>query len=221
MSPPSRLPQRVPPTQCNVRPYIPAGYRRHSPNSVSSLTEGGFSEADRLLSDELAEIDAGGDSYVLADLHVPITSRVLRVRPGDSSDSDLEAIDPNVVFPPTSGGNSSSATAAGEHASGDAGRPVTCGGASRHAVGEASHGDGVGVRLVGSPLVAVPPGGPQALLPEPPRSHRRNRRTFTMRQQTSTPTAEVGTDPRSATPPPVYYTQECQGRVFLLSLWRA
>ena len=63
----------------------------------------------------------------------------------DNSDSDLETIDPNVVFPPTSGGNSSPATIAGEHALGDAGRPVTCGGASRHAVGEASHGESIGV----------------------------------------------------------------------------
>ena len=122
MPPPARLPRRhlqgsaasthEPPAatvgNANVprhSSYKPAGYRSESPDSVSSLSEGGFSELDRQLSDELADIDEGTDTYVLPDLHVPVSSRVCRLRlpgaSGESSDSDLEGVDPNVVFPGT------------------------------------------------------------------------------------------------------------------------
>ena len=48
--------------------YRPAGYVPETPESVSSLSEAGLSE-DKLLGDELAEIDENRSAYELTELH--------------------------------------------------------------------------------------------------------------------------------------------------------
>jgi len=83
--------------------YRPAGYRSDTPESVSSLSEGGYTSADRQLSDELAELDAGRHPYHLDELHMPHAAPVFRIRAVDSDESDWETcMPPNEVMPPSS-----------------------------------------------------------------------------------------------------------------------
>jgi len=51
--------------------YRPAGYVSESPESISFLSEGGLSEEDRLLSNELSELDENCNAYELSELHEP------------------------------------------------------------------------------------------------------------------------------------------------------
>ena len=70
---------------------------------MSYLSEGGFTLADRQLSDELAELDAGRHPYHLDELHMPHAALVFRVRTVDSDESDWETcMPPNEVMPPSS-----------------------------------------------------------------------------------------------------------------------
>jgi len=64
--------------------YRPADYVSETPESASSLSEGGLSEEDRLLSDELAEIDENRSSYELSELHEPRKRVSFRVKALDS-----------------------------------------------------------------------------------------------------------------------------------------
>ena len=65
-------------------PYRPADYVSETPESVSSLSEGDLSEEDRLLSDELAEIDENRSAYKLSELHEPRKRVSFRVKVLDS-----------------------------------------------------------------------------------------------------------------------------------------
>ena len=61
-----------------------AGYVSETPESVSSMLEGGLSEEDMLLSDELAEIDENHSAYELSELHEPCKWVSFRVKALDS-----------------------------------------------------------------------------------------------------------------------------------------
>jgi len=75
---------------------------------VSSLSEGGYTSADKQLSNELAELDTANDTYVLPDLYVPLSAGAFRIRTGESSDSDVDMIDPNTVMQTTTASRSAS-----------------------------------------------------------------------------------------------------------------
>ena len=77
--------------------YLPAGYKSSPPASVSSLSEGGFSSDDRLLSDEIAEFAEGRSEYVFDDLHMP-TFNVGTIQTTLNFESDVEGIDPSEIF---------------------------------------------------------------------------------------------------------------------------
>jgi len=62
-----------------LSPYRPAGYVSETPESASSLSEKGLSEEDRLISDELAEIDENRSAYKLSELHEPRRREYLSV----------------------------------------------------------------------------------------------------------------------------------------------
>jgi len=64
--------------------YRPACYASETPDSVSSLSEGGFSEENRLLSDELAELDENRSAYEWSELHEPRERVSFRVKALDS-----------------------------------------------------------------------------------------------------------------------------------------
>ena len=61
-----------------LSPYRLVDYVSKTPESVSSLSEGGLSEEDRLLSDELAEIDENRSAYEL--MHEPRKRVSFRVK---------------------------------------------------------------------------------------------------------------------------------------------
>jgi len=68
-----------------LSPYRPADYVSETPESVLSLAEGGLSEEDRLLSDELAELDDNCNAYELSELYEPRKRVSFRVKAFDSS----------------------------------------------------------------------------------------------------------------------------------------
>jgi len=67
-----------------LNPYCLAGYVSETPESVSSLSEGGLSEEDRLLSDELAQLDENRNAYELSELHKRRRRVSFRVKAFDS-----------------------------------------------------------------------------------------------------------------------------------------
>jgi len=93
--------QKVSPTPSNSQGhgYVPAGYRDDdaTPPSVSTLSEGGFTEYDMELEDETNAVN-NECRFVYDDLHIPEGYRVSRVRGYATDDSDLECAPPSDIF---------------------------------------------------------------------------------------------------------------------------
>jgi len=73
-----------------LSPYHPASYMSGTQESISPLSEGGFTEEDRQLSEELAKLYESRTAYELSELHRPITFQSFHVCASDSSDTELE-----------------------------------------------------------------------------------------------------------------------------------
>lgn len=75
----------------------PAGYQSTPQESVSSLSECGFSNDDHRLSDGVAEFDEGCSKCTFDDLYIPAFN-VGAIRNGPNVDSGIEAVNLNEIF---------------------------------------------------------------------------------------------------------------------------
>jgi len=83
--------------QPTVAGYEFVAYHRTTSDSSSSLHEEDFTSENRRLIDDIVDYAEGRGEYVFTDLHEPI-SHIGAIRTGPNFDSDLEGVNPDVIF---------------------------------------------------------------------------------------------------------------------------